>query len=104
MESPLKVQGKQYVIKRLSYDKAKDTTNKLIEILESNNFHPAYMSSHMARLRTTLQTGFPVVRSKKAGYGQGSTVEFISDELAEYALNLSAKNIVLLVGIYRRGK
>jgi len=29
---------------------------------------------------------------------------FISDELAEYALNLVATNIELVVGIYKRGK
>jgi len=34
-------------------------------------------------------------------YGQGSTVTPISDEFAEYALNLAATNIVLLVGIYK---
>ena len=62
------------------------------------------MSSHMASLRTTLETGLPVVRNKEAGHGQGSTVEQISDEFAEYALNLAATNIVILVGIYKRGK
>lgn len=60
------------------------------------------MSSHMAYLRTTLETGLPVVRNKKAGHGQGSATEPISDEFAEYALNLAATNIVLFVGIYRR--
>lgn len=41
---------------------------------------------------------------KSIKYGQGSTGELISDEFAEYALNLAATNIVLLVGIYKRGK
>lgn len=84
------------------YDKAKDTAAKLINILESNNFYPSYMSSHLTNLRTTLETGLPVVRNKNAGHGQGSTVVPISDEFAEYALNLAATNIVLLVGIYKR--
>lgn len=90
---------KEYV-----YDKAKDTAKTLINILDHNNFYPSYMSAHMASLRTTLETGLPVVRNKKAGHGQGSAVAFISDEFAEYALNLAAANIVLLVGIYRNGK
>lgn len=90
--------------KNYTYDKAKDTAKKLIEILESNNFYPSYMSSHMASLRTTLETGLPVVRNKTSGHGQGSTIEQISDEFAEYALNLAATNIVLLVGIYKRGR
>lgn len=83
--------------KGYTYDKAKDTAKTLISILEKNNFYPAYMSSHMASLRTTLDTELPVVRNKKARHGQDSTLELISDEFAEYALNLAATNIVLLV-------
>lgn len=56
----------------------------------------------MASLRTTLEIGLPMLRNKNAGHGQGSTVTPISDEFAEYALNLAAINIVLLVGIYKR--
>lgn len=90
--------------KGYTYDKAKDTAAKLINILESNNFYPSYMSSHLANLRTTLETGLPVVRNKNAGHGQGSAVMPIPDELTEYALNLAATNIVLLVGIYKKRK
>lgn len=57
----------------------------------------------LVSIKITLGTEFPTVQNKKAGYGQGSTVELISDEFAEYALNLAATNIVLLVGIYKRG-
>lgn len=86
------------------YDKAKDTAQKLIKILESNNFYPTYMSAHLTNLRTTLETGLPVIRNKNAGHGQGSLVVNIPDEFAEYALNLAATNIVLLVSIYRNTK
>ena len=89
--------------KSYTYNKEKDTAKTLISILEKNNFYPAYMSSPMAILRTTLETGLPVVRNKTSGHGQGSVVTPISDEFAEYALNLAAANIVLLVGIYKRG-
>ena len=89
--------------KGYTYDKAKDRAKQLINILESNNFYPSYMSSYMANLRTTLETGFPVVRNKTSEHGQGSAVTPILDEFAEYALNLAATNIVLLVGIYKRG-
>lgn len=58
----------------------------------------------MASLRITLETGLPVVWNKNAGHGQGSTVEPISDEFAEYALDLAATNIVLVVGIYSEKK
>lgn len=90
--------------KGYTYNKVKDTAKTLINILENNNFYPSYMSTHMASLRSTLETGLPVVRNKNAGHGQGSIVTLISDEFAEYALNLAATNIVLLVGIYKRGK
>ncbi len=38
------------------------------------------------------------MRNENAGHGQGSAIELISDEFAEYALNLATTNIVLLVG------
>lgn len=41
---------------------------------------------------------------KKVWHRQGKIVESISDEFAEYALNLAATNIVLLVGIYKSEK
>lgn len=88
-------------LKGYTYDKAKDTAQKLINILESNHFYPAYMSTHLTNLRTTLETGLPVVRNKNAGHGQGSLVVNIPDEFAEYALNLAATNIVLLVNIFK---
>lgn len=75
--------------KGYTYDKAKDTAKKLIEILESNNFYPSYMSSHRANLRTTLETGLPVVRDKTSGHGQGSVVTPISDEFAELCIEFS---------------
>lgn len=83
------------------YDKAKDTAKTLISILEKNNYYPTYMSTYMTSLRTTLETGLPVVRNKNSGHGQGSTVVPIPTEFTEYALNLAASNIVLLVGIYK---
>lgn len=43
-------------------------------------------------------------RFENLWYGEGSTVIPIIDEFAEYALNLVATNIVLLVGTYKRGK
>lgn len=52
------------------------------------------MSSHMASLRTTLETGLPVVRNKNVEHGRGSTVALIPGEFVEYALNLATTNIV----------
>lgn len=91
-------------LKGYTYDKVKDTAQKLIMILESNHFYPAYMSAHLTNLRTTLETGLPVVRNKNAGHGQGSLVVNIPDEFAEYALNLASANIVLLIKVYNNTK
>lgn len=62
------------------------------------------MNSHLTSIRTTLETGIPTVRNKLSGHGQGSTISPIPDEFAEYALNLTATNIVLLVKIYKNKK
>nr|WP_279289982.1 hypothetical protein [Blautia pseudococcoides] len=69
-----------------------------------NSFYPSYMNNHIANLRTTLESGLPVLRNKNAGHGQGATVVNVSDEFTEYALNLAATNIVLLVKIYQSQK
>lgn len=82
------------------YDPNKDTAKKLIDILEKNGFFPVYMTAHLKTLVTLLETGLPVLRNKNAAHGQGSLVVSVPDELAEYALNLAASNIVFLVSIY----
>lgn len=83
------------------YDKNKDTAQKLINILESNGFYPIYLSSYLTNIRTTLETGLPVVRNKLAGHGQGVQVVNIPDEMADYALHLAATNILFLVRLYK---
>ena len=87
-----------------SYDPAKSTAKELIVILENNAFYPTYMNNHMTSLRTSLESGLPTMRNKNAGHGQGAAVVNVSDEFAEYALNLAATNIVLLTKIYATKK
>lgn len=87
-----------------AYDTAKSTAKDLIGILESNAFYPAYMNTHITSLRTSLESGLPTMRNKNAGHGQGAAVVNVSDEFAEYALNLAATNIVLLTKIYAAKK
>lgn len=90
--------------KGYEYDKAKDTAQKLISILEKNQFYPSYMNAHLTNLRTTLETGLPVVRNKIAGHGQGNEVVTIPDEFTDYALHLAATNILFLVRLYKKNK
>lgn len=77
-----------------AYDKNKDTAQKLIAILENNGFYPSYMNAHLTSIRTTLETGLPVVRNKVAGHGQGNQIITIPDEYTDYALHLAATNIL----------
>lgn len=90
--------------KGYTYDKAKDTAQKLISILEKNGFYPSYMNAHLVNLRTTLETGLPVVRNKVSGHGQGNQVVAISDEFTDYALHLAATNILFLMQLYKNNK
>ena len=83
-----------------TYDPTRCTAKDLIGILENNAFYPAYMNNHIVSLRTSLESGLPTMRNKNAGHGQGAAVVNVSDEFAEYALNLAATNIVLLTKIY----
>ena len=90
--------------KGYAYDKDKDTAKQLLQHLEVNNFYPTYLNNHFNGIRTTLESGVPTLRNKKAGHGQGQDVDVVSDEYAEYALNLVATNIVLLVKIFNNSK
>ena len=82
--------------KGYTYDKDKDAAKKLIDILKTEGFFPAYMNPHIDGIRITLETGLPVVRNKKGGHGQGQAVTPVPDEYVGYALNLAATNIVFL--------
>lgn len=87
--------------KGYSYDKNSNTAQKLISILKENSFFPKYMSSYMTNIRTTLETGLPVIKNKLAGHGQGQQIEIIPDEFTDYALHLAMANILFLIGILK---
>ena len=89
---------------KYQYDNEKDTAKQLLQHLSDNNFYPAYLESHLTGIRTTLESGAPTLRNKQAGHGQGQEVVNVSDEYVEYALNLVATNIVLLVKIFNQKK
>jgi hypothetical protein len=76
---------------------SKATAKELLGILFANELIPKFMQSHMAGLRTTLESGVPTVRNKLGGHGQGTTPVEVPDYVAAYALHLTATNIVLLI-------
>jgi hypothetical protein len=73
-----------------------DTAKILISICEKNNLFPIFMESHLAGLRTTLESGVPTARNKLGGHGQGATPITVSPEFAMYIVNLTASNIRFL--------
>lgn len=84
-----------------SYNKDKDTTKRLIEILKQNTFFPSYLDNYMNGICTTLESGASTVRNKTAGHGQGIETQTLPEAYVEYALNLVATNLVFLYRMYR---
>ena len=74
---------------------------KLIQVCFDNGLLPSSLISHFSGLRTTLESGLPTVRNKFAGHGDGIKVVEVPEYLAQYAINLAASNIVLLVNAYK---
>ncbi len=87
-----------------TFDKDRDTAKKLISILENNSFYPTYLNNHITGIRSTLESGAPTLRNKKAGHGQGVAITTVTDEYVEYALNLVATNMIFLYKLYKEKK
>lgn len=87
--------------KGYTYNKGSDTAQRLITILFDNNLIPEYLRNHFSGLRNTLEAGLPTVRNKQAGHGQGAESIRVEPYFVEYAINLAATNIVLLIKAYK---
>lgn len=78
------------------------TARPLIDACLDNGLFPRYLETQLNSLRTLLTSGVPTARNRQAGHGQGATPVDVPDELAAYALHLTAANIVLLVEAHNR--
>lgn len=87
--------------KKIFY-KEDDTSRALVKHLIENGFLPAYQDSFMNNLEQVLSGGLPTVRNKEAGHGQGDEVKTVDNTLVEYAIHLSATNIVYLVSLLKK--
>lgn len=98
-ESTMKIicEKKQY-----TYNKDKDTSSRLLEILFDNKLIPEYLKNHFTGIRTTLEAGLPTLRNRTSGHGQGENIIEIPEYLASYAINLTATNIVFLINSYKQ--
>jgi hypothetical protein len=70
---------------------------KLIDVLFEKNYIPSIMQSELGSLRSLLESGVPTLRNRLSGHGQGETIINIDNSTAEYALNLTAANIIFLI-------
>lgn len=93
------------------YNKNKDTASTLIGRLETNDFIPKYekagfndLSNLMRDLKNSLSNNLPVVRNKSACHGAGSKAREVSESVVEYAINMTATNIVYLIKTYQEKK
>ena len=82
-----------------NYDKTRSVASTLIGILFDNQLIPQEMQSHFTALRATLEGGVPTVRNPagRGAHGQGITPVDVPDYVAQYCLNLTASNIVLMM-------
>lgn len=74
--------------------------SKLIKAMLDNELIPASLQNQVSQLASFLE-GVATVRNKMGGHGQGSRPVPTEPHFVEYALNLSAANIVLLVKAHR---
>ena len=75
---------------------AKDTANRLINIVLKNELIPEFMESHLSGLRSALEAGVPTLRNQLAGHGQGTREVPVPEHITAHALHLTASNILLL--------
>jgi hypothetical protein len=72
------------------------TAHPLIRTCVENGLLASFTETQMISVRTSLESGVPPMRNKRAAHGQGSEPYEVPPELARYALNLTATTILLL--------
>jgi hypothetical protein len=77
------------------------TSKVLIAKLFDEEYIPKYLQSHCNALQSILESGVPTIRNKIGGHGQGEKVIDVDDNYAEFALNMTASNIVFLTSLLR---
>ncbi|MCK5677189.1 MAG: hypothetical protein KAH72_01755 [Flavobacteriaceae bacterium] len=77
----------------------KHTASALIAHLKKNDFIENFQTDKFNGLAKTLES-VSMMRNHQAGHGQGVKKRELSSIFAEYALQVTASNILLLIGIY----
>lgn len=82
--------------RKWSYDKEKDTAQKLVQSCFDNGLLPEYLLSQYQSLINLLKSGLPTTRNRTAAHGQGHEITEVPEHLASYALHLTATNLLFL--------
>jgi hypothetical protein len=93
LESALKT---IYQIRKWRFN-ATDTAKPLLDVCFQNGLVPAFLQSHYTALRSTIESGPPVLRNKLGGHGQGSQVVDVPPHYAAYMLHMTGSAIYFLV-------
>ena len=74
-----------------------DTASTLIDVCFRNGLIPPFIQSHIAAVRTALESGIPTLRNKLSGHGQGAEVTEVPPHYASYMLHLTATTVKFLI-------
>jgi hypothetical protein len=73
------------------------TAKTLIEVLITNKLLSKEQESVFNALKSLLESGVPTIRNKHGAHGQGIDVQTVNPSVAQYALNMTASNIIFLI-------
>ncbi|QTL93337.1 STM4504/CBY_0614 family protein [Aeromonas jandaei] len=79
-----------------TYDKHKDTANKLILSCVEKGLFPSFQQDQLMQVGKILECGVPTIRNKTAGHGQGHEVTEVPEHLVSYMIHLTATNLLFL--------
>jgi hypothetical protein len=84
----------------VNYDRGSRVTD-LIKILRSNDLFPAYLGAGFDSYVSMIKTGLPEIRNNAGGHGLSPKDQAVEDFIANYAIQMSAINIILFVEAYK---
>jgi hypothetical protein len=64
-----------------------------------NHYLPNYLENQNNALKCVLESGMPILPNNLGGHGQGDTIATVELNYAEFALNITASNIIFLASL-----
>ena len=78
--------------------------SELVTVCRSNGLFPDYLDAGLTTYISMLKTGLPGVRNNAGGHGAAPTDPPVEEDLAAYALHMTAANIILAVERFNKRK